>query len=90
MSPASSSLAGFEDGWVTAGRGGLALNEAAERLTEGLLARLLPNAKVIFAGGVGYLFGGTEAGSSVYNYLASQHRIVSWTLTDPSTLAICV
>jgi uncharacterized SAM-binding protein YcdF (DUF218 family) len=28
-------LGGFEDGWVTAGRGGLALNEAAKRLTEG-------------------------------------------------------
>src|SRR5215470_19295362 len=29
-------LGGFEDGWVTAGRDGLAVNESAERLTEGL------------------------------------------------------
>jgi len=29
-------LGGFEDGWVSAGRGGLGVNEAAERLTEGV------------------------------------------------------
>src|SRR6187200_2010992 len=29
-------LGGFEDGWVSGGRGGLAVNEAGERLTEGL------------------------------------------------------
>jgi uncharacterized SAM-binding protein YcdF (DUF218 family) len=63
-------LGGFEDGWVTAGRGGLAVNEAAERLTEGLrLVRLLPNAKVVFTGGVGGLFGGADAGAAVRSYL---------------------
>jgi uncharacterized SAM-binding protein YcdF (DUF218 family) len=63
-------LGGFEDGWVTAGRGGLAINEAAERLTEGLrIARLLPNAKVIFTGGVGALFDDKDAGWAVRNYL---------------------
>lgn len=50
-------LGGFEDGWVTTGRAGLAVNEAAERLTEGLrLALRLPGAKVIFTGGSGSLF----------------------------------
>jgi uncharacterized SAM-binding protein YcdF (DUF218 family) len=49
-------LGGFEDGWVTAGRGGLAVNESAERLTEGLrLALKHPEAKVVFTGGVGGL-----------------------------------
>ena len=63
-------LGGFEDGWVTAGRGGLAVNEAAERLTEGLrMARLLPNSKVVFTGGVGALFEGAGAGAAVRNYL---------------------
>ena len=46
-------LGGFEDARVSAGRGGLAVNEAAERLTEALmLARRLPNAQLIFTGGV--------------------------------------
>jgi uncharacterized SAM-binding protein YcdF (DUF218 family) len=63
-------LGGFEDGWVTAGRGGLAVNEAAERLTEGVrLARLLPEAKVVFTGGIGQLFEGAEAGDAVKKYL---------------------
>ena len=49
-------LGGFEDGWVSAGRGGLGLNEAAERVTEGLrLALRHPEAKVVFTGGVGGL-----------------------------------
>jgi uncharacterized SAM-binding protein YcdF (DUF218 family) len=49
-------LGGFEDARVTAGRGGLAVNEAAERLTEGLqLARRLPQARLIFTGGEGHL-----------------------------------
>jgi len=49
-------LGGFEDGWVGSGRGRLGLNEAAERLTEGLLlARRLPSADVVFSGGVGSL-----------------------------------
>ncbi|MGQ0455466.1 MAG: YdcF family protein [Hyphomicrobium sp.] len=50
-------LGGFEDGWVTAGRAGLAVNESAERLTEGLrLALRIPGAMVIFTGGSGSLF----------------------------------
>lgn len=45
-------LGGFEDGWVSGGRPGLAVNEAAERLTEGLrLARRLPAARIVFTGG---------------------------------------
>jgi uncharacterized SAM-binding protein YcdF (DUF218 family) len=63
-------LGGFEDGWVTRGRGGLAVNEAAERLTEGLrVARALPNTKVVFTGGRGTLFGGEGVGASVRKYL---------------------
>ncbi len=46
-------LGGFEDGWVSSGRGGLAINEAGERLTEGVrLARRYPNARIVFTGGV--------------------------------------
>lgn len=46
-------LGGFEDGWVSAGRNGLAVNESAERLTESLrLARHHPTARVVFTGGV--------------------------------------
>jgi uncharacterized SAM-binding protein YcdF (DUF218 family) len=63
-------LGGFEDGWVSAGRGGLAVNEAAERLTEAVrVARRLPDAKVVFTGGVGDLFEGAEAGSAVRKFL---------------------
>src|SRR5688572_15571067 len=47
-------LGGFEDGWVSSGRGGLGLNESAERITEGLrFALRFPDAKVVFTGGVG-------------------------------------
>jgi uncharacterized SAM-binding protein YcdF (DUF218 family) len=50
-------LGGFEDGWTSAGRGGLGLNEAAERVTEGMrLALRHPEAKVVFTGGVGALY----------------------------------
>jgi uncharacterized SAM-binding protein YcdF (DUF218 family) len=64
-------LGGFEDGWVSAGRGGLAVNESAERLTEGLrLARQHPEAKVVFTGGVGGLWpGGLEATRAVAAFL---------------------
>lgn len=49
-------LGGFEDGWVSSGRSGLAVNESAERLTEGVrLALRLPAAKVVFTGGSGSL-----------------------------------
>ncbi len=60
-------LGGFEDGWVSKGRGGLALNEAGERLTEGArLALKHPEAKVVFTGGVGGLIsGGTDAATPV-------------------------
>lgn len=54
-------LGGFEDGWVSNGRGGLGLNEAAERVTEGLrLALRHPQAKVVFTGGVGGLIAHNE------------------------------
>lgn len=47
-------LGGFEDGWVSAGREQLHVNESAERLTEGLrLAKRLPETKIVFTGGVG-------------------------------------
>lgn len=63
-------LGGFEDGWVSAGRGKLAVNESAERLTEGVrLARAHPEAKVVFTGGVGGLFpGGVDATGPVGQY----------------------
>jgi uncharacterized SAM-binding protein YcdF (DUF218 family) len=63
-------LGGFEDGWVSAGRGGLAVNEAGERLTEGLrLARAKPEAKVIFTGGVGNFVWGEDVERPVHDYL---------------------
>jgi uncharacterized SAM-binding protein YcdF (DUF218 family) len=62
-------LGGFEDISITRARGGLALNEAAERLTETLrLARELPNAKVIFTGGSGALFGDHGVADSVRQF----------------------
>ncbi|MDX2259134.1 MAG: YdcF family protein [Hyphomicrobiaceae bacterium] len=65
-------LGGFEDGWVSAGRDGLAVNEAAERLTEGVrLALRYPDAKVVFTGGVGGLIaGGSDAAGPVGRYLS--------------------
>lgn len=64
-------LGGFEQGGVGIARGGLALTEAAERLTESLLlARRLPSAKVVFTGGVSdILFKGAEAGPAVQHFL---------------------
>lgn len=64
-------LGGFEDGWVSAGRGGLAVNEAAERLTEGVrLAKRWPEARVVFSGGVaGLLAGGAGAAEPVGLFL---------------------
>jgi uncharacterized SAM-binding protein YcdF (DUF218 family) len=50
-------LGGFESGAVAAARGELSLNEAAERLTEGLLVAIdRPRAKVVFSGDDGTLF----------------------------------
>lgn len=65
-------LGGFEDGWVSAGRPGLTINEAAERLTEAVrLARARPEAKLVFTGGVGRLWpAGVSAGGPVAAYLA--------------------
>ena len=64
-------LGGFEDGWVSSGRSGLGLNEAAERLTEGLrLALRHSDAKVVFTGGVGTLLApGVEATGPVARFL---------------------
>lgn len=64
-------LGGFEDGWVSAGRGGLGVNEAAERVTEGLrLALRHPEAKVVFTGGVGGMLGqSVEATGPVADFL---------------------
>lgn len=64
-------LGGFEDGWVSAGRGELTINESGERLTEGVrLARELPSAKVLFSGGVGALWrAGEDATKPVSAYL---------------------
>jgi len=62
-------LGGFEDGSITETRGGLALNESAERLTETLrLARALPDTKVIFTGGSGSLFGGEGIGPEIRKF----------------------
>jgi uncharacterized SAM-binding protein YcdF (DUF218 family) len=65
-------LGGFEDGWVSAGRSGLGLNEAAERLTEGVrLALRHPSAKIVFTGGVGsFLSKGVEATGPVGKFLS--------------------
>lgn len=64
-------LGGFEDAHVSAGRGGLGLNEAAERITEGLrLALAHPEAKVVFTGGAGGLFATAEASGPVGAFLA--------------------
>lgn len=64
-------LGGFEDGWVSSGRGGLAINEAGERITEGLrLALQHPEAKIVFTGGVGGLLSiGEEATQPVARFL---------------------
>lgn len=66
-------LGGFEDGRVASGRGLLALNEAGERLTETVrLAHALPEAKIVFTGGVGNLLvAGEDAALSVGGYLES-------------------
>lgn len=65
-------LGGFEDGWVSSRRSGLGVNEAAERVTEGLrLALRHPEAKVVFTGGVGTLLApGVEATGPVADFLA--------------------
>jgi uncharacterized SAM-binding protein YcdF (DUF218 family) len=75
-------LGGFEDDWVSKGRGGVTLNEAAERLTEGVrLALKHRDAKVVFTGGVGGLLsGGTDAtapiGQLLQDWGVAPERIV--------------
>ena len=50
-------LGGAEDGRISLARGTLALNEAAERITDAvMLARRLPKALVVFSGGAGPIF----------------------------------
>jgi uncharacterized SAM-binding protein YcdF (DUF218 family) len=49
-------LGGFEDGRISAARGSLEINEAGDRITEGVaLALRFRSAKVVFTGGVGAL-----------------------------------
>ncbi|MDH3581824.1 MAG: YdcF family protein, partial [Hyphomicrobiales bacterium] len=64
-------LGGFEDGDISQERKTLALNEAAERLSETVrLARKLPQAKVIFSGGAGsILLQFRDAREAVETYL---------------------
>lgn len=65
-------LGGFEDTWVSRGRGALALTDAAERLTDGVrLAQRLPQAKVVFTGGTGDLFETEGAADIVAEYLVA-------------------
>lgn len=76
-------LGGFERGPHSRGRDELSLNEAAERLTEGLrLARRFPRAKVVFTGGEATLLTHREHGiaSQIASYLETvgieRNRIV--------------
>jgi uncharacterized SAM-binding protein YcdF (DUF218 family) len=64
-------LGGFESPGISNARAQMALNEAAERLTESvLLARERPTAKVIFTGGVASLVrAGDSAAGAVGSYL---------------------
>lgn len=63
-------LGGAEDGRVSVGRGQLSLNEAGERITEGArLARLLPEAQLVFTGGTSNVFlQGTAGAPSVAEF----------------------
>lgn len=62
-------LGGFEDISITRARGGLALNEAGERLTESLrVARAFPDTKLIFTGGSGSLFGSSGVAGPVRQF----------------------
>ncbi len=66
-------LGGFEDGNVSHARGMLTLNESAERLTEAvILARKLPNTKVVFTGGSSDMFREGQSGAGpIGAYLAA-------------------
>lgn len=65
-------LGGYEDSEISSGRGALAVNDRAERLTEALLlARRYPRAKLIVTGGSAPLLGGAprDAAGPVGVYL---------------------
>lgn len=64
-------LGGFEDPDISGARGALTLNESAERVTETvLLARKLPEAKVVFTGGAAnLLLSGESAAPAVASFL---------------------
>lgn len=66
-------LGGYEDGRITAARGTLTLNEAAERLTEtAVLAYRLPTARVIVSGGSGSILReDREATGEIADFLAT-------------------
>ncbi len=75
-------LGGFEEGGISAARPGLAVNESAERLMEGMrLAQRWPMAKVVFTGSTaGGSTRGHEAADAVGAFLRqagiAPHRIV--------------
>jgi uncharacterized SAM-binding protein YcdF (DUF218 family) len=77
-------LGGFEDTHGTAVRGILSLNEAAERLTEGmLLARRLPQARVVFSGGGDALLASTpSAAAAVVDFLVASGVSADRILTE--------
>lgn len=64
-------LGGLENGRVSLARGTLAINEAAERMTEAvILARRHPGAKILFSGGAGSVFREHLPGAaSIVDYL---------------------
>lgn len=65
-------LGGFEEARIGKVRRALAVNEAAERLTEAVsLARRFPQAKVVFTGGTGSVMmgAGDTAGSEIRDFL---------------------
>ncbi len=75
-------LGGFEDPSVSHARGALTLNESAERLTEPvLLARMFPDAKVVFSGGAAYMLLSSDSAAPVVGSFLeaagiASHRIV--------------
>lgn len=66
-------LGGAESPDISAARGQLALNEAAERITEGArLAHLLTSPRLVFTGSAaGFIFEGSSAAEAVGNYWRS-------------------
>lgn len=78
-------LGGAEDGRISLARGGLTLNEAGERITEGArLARRFPQALVVFSGGTGRLWPGEAEGTqSVARFLADMGVAPARILLEP-------